>query len=82
MDADLGLPWDGPNLAPSEQRLDTNTQWDLYAGVGYQFCDWCVGTLGYPQIVRHVCQGSAPTGVISYRSVSIGVHLRFDFLKS
>jgi opacity protein-like surface antigen len=26
---------------------DSSIQWDVYAGVGYQFSDWCLATIGY-----------------------------------
>ena len=27
--------------------IDSNIQFDLFAGVGYQFTDWCMATIGY-----------------------------------
>jgi len=26
---------------------DSSVQWDVFAGVGYQFSDWCLATIGY-----------------------------------
>ncbi len=44
---DLSAQWQLLARGTVSGDANSNTQWDLYAGVGYQFNCWCVGTLGY-----------------------------------
>jgi opacity protein-like surface antigen len=36
---------------------NSSIQWDLFAGVGYQFSDWCMATLGYRYLHEDYSKG-------------------------
>jgi len=73
---ELSPKWQLQGKATVSGDADTNRQWDLYAGVGYQFCDWCVGSLGYRYLSEEF-EKDNHTANLDAHGVQLGVTFKF-----
>lgn len=55
---------------------NSSIQWDLFAGVGYQFSDWCMATLGYRYLYEDYSQDDF-TFNAKLQGALLGVVFRF-----
>jgi opacity protein-like surface antigen len=54
----------------------SGSQWDAIGGVGYQFTDWCVATLGY-RYLSEDHESSDFTFNATAQGVQLGVGFKF-----
>ena len=73
---ELSPKWQLQGKATVSGDADDNSQWDLYAGVGYRFTDWCVGTLGYRYLSEDFDKGDLNANLDAH-GVQLGVTFRF-----
>jgi hypothetical protein len=73
---DLNPKWQLLGRATVSGDADDNSQWDLYAGVGYQFTDWCLGTLGYRYFSEEFDKSNLNASLDAH-GMQIGVTFRF-----
>ncbi len=73
---DLNPQWQLLARGTVSGSASENTQWDLYGGVGYQFTDWCVGTLGYRYLTEKFDQNRITVDT-TVQGPQLGVTFKF-----
>lgn len=73
---DLSPKWQLLGRGTLSGDADANSQWDLYAGVGYRFNSWCDATIGY-RYMRDNGDNRQLIEEISAHGVQAGLTFRF-----